>query len=348
MVHRVGIIGGGNISETHVRAAQTVADVQVAAIYGQARERVHRLAESCGARAYNDLNAFFDREQLDVVLIGSPSGLHATHGIEAARRGIHVLVEKPLDISTARADQLIAECERNGVQLGVFFQDRATPDFCRLKEMIERGELGRLLLASGRVKWYRPPEYYAHSRWRGTWALDGGGALINQAIHTVDLLLWLVGPVARVYARHATLLHDIEVEDTLVATLEFASGALGTLEAATSVYPGYPRRVEITGSQGTVIIEQSSVTAAHLRAGSQSWAANELSSGSATSPVVADASGHRRVLEDFLRAVETGGRPCCDGREGRRSLELVEALYFAARTGQPVSLVDRSAQHSAS
>lgn len=344
MIHRVGIIGGGNISQTHVRAAQAVAGVEVVAIYGQARERVHQLADECGARAYDDLNSFFEREQLDVVLIGSPSGLHAAHGIEAARRGIHVLVEKPLDISTARADELIAECERNGVQLGVFFQDRATPDFARLKERIERGEVGRLLLASGRVKWYRPPEYYARSRWRGTRALDGGGALINQAIHTVDLLLWLVGPVARVQARAATLLHDIEVEDTLVATLEFTSGALGTLEAATSVYPGYPRRVELTGDQGTVIIEQNRVVAAHLRSGGGDWTADERTTEreSAASPVVADASGHRRVLEDFLRAVETGGQPLCDGREGRRSLELVEALYLAARTAQPVSLADKS------
>jgi len=191
------------------------------------------------------------------------------------------------------------------------------------------------------VKWYRPAEYYGNSRWRGRLALDGGGALMNQGIHTIDLLLWLLGDVRRVYAKSLTALHDIESEDTLVATLEFVNGAIGTLEAATSVYPGYDRRVEITGSEGTVIFEHDRVVAADLK--------NSLSGGfqtapadtnrSASSPIVSDVSGHKRIIEDFINAIQTNGTPKCDGYEGKRSVVLVEAIYESARSNQPVDVL---------
>lgn len=239
---------------------------------------------------------------------------------------------------------LIKACERAGLKLGVCFQDRVAPDIARLKQIVDAGRLGKPILVSGRVKWYRPPEYYRDSRWRGTSALDGGGALINQGVHTVDLLLWLMGNVARVNAKAITALHDIEVEDTVVATLQFANGAIGSLEAATSAYPGYPRRIEFTGSEGTIIIEDNQIVAADLRnAGEDMVRAQGPPKGAstnvrATSPVVSDVSGHKRILEDFLRAIETDGKPACDGYEGRRSVELVQAIYESSRTGESVTL----------
>ena len=208
-----------------------------------------------------------------------------------------------------------------------------------MKRLVDSGVLGRPILADARVRWYRPPEYYAKSRWRGTLALDGGGALINQGVHTVDLLVWLLGDVARVQARRATALHAIEAEDTLVALLEFANGALGVLETATSIYPGYPRRLELTGSEGTLILEQDRLVGAHLLTPhiDLTGMENEGPSESTSSPVVADARGHQAVLEDFIRAIENRSRPVCDGREARRSLALVEAIYAACRTGDRVS-----------
>ena len=339
MIH-VGILGGGNISETHARAAVETEGVRVAAVCGPNRERVARLCGLYGGAAYERLEDFLDHRPLDAVLVGSPSGLHAEQGTAAARRGLHVLVEKPIDITAERADALILECERAGVKLGVFFQDRVAPDVRRLKGMLEDGVLGRPLLASARVKWYRPPEYYAGSRWRGTWALDGGGALMNQGVHTADLLLWLLGDVRRVYAKAVTSLHGIEVEDTVVATLEFESGAVGTLEATTAAYPGYPRRVELTGTEGTVVLEGDRLVASDLRTPHADATAPSGASAnpSASSPVVSDVRGHRKILEDFVRAIETGGTPLCDGREARRSVELVEAVYESSRTGRAVSL----------
>lgn len=339
-VKHVGIVGAGNISETHARAASELEGVSVAAVYGQNRERASRLAADYGAAVYESLDALLAHEPLDLVLIGSPSGLHAEQGIAAARRGLHVLVEKPLDTTTERADSLVEECERARVKLGVFFQDRAAPDIARTKSLVEAGALGKPILASGRVRWYRPPEYYAGSKWRGTWALDGGGALMNQGVHTVDLLLWLMGDVRRVYARAVTALHEIEVEDTVVATLEFESGAVGTLEAATSVYPGYRRRVELTGSEGTLTLEHDRLVAADLKSAPADLdtTSEENASPSAASPVVSDVRGHRAVLADFLRAVADDRPLLCDGREARRSVELVRAIYESSRTGQPIKI----------
>ena len=339
MTIHVGLIGGGNISATHARAARALPGVEIAAIYGTNEEKVRRLCAEHGAKAYSDFERFLDHQPLDMVAIGSPSSLHAAQGIAAARRGLHVLTEKPIDISTSQTDALIAETAKAGVKLGVFFQDRFKPDILRVKHWMDAKILGKPILADARVKWFRPAEYYADSQWRGTFSLDGGGALINQAVHTVDLLLWLFGDVVSVQALSKTALHAIEAEDTLVALLEFASGAMGVLQATTSVFPGYPRRLELTGSEGTVIIEHDRLIAADLRnppADSQSQGNDRNSS--ASSPVVSDMRGHQAVLEDFIRAMATGIGPRCSGPEGRRSVVLVEAIYMACRTGKRVPL----------
>jgi predicted dehydrogenase len=306
---RIGIIGAGGISDTHVRAARAIDGVRVVAVYGANAAKTQRLAASAGAVAYSDLDTFLSHP-MDMVAIGSPSGLHAEQAIAAARRGLHVLVEKPLDITTTRIDRLLSEADRAGIRVGVFFQDRMQPEVVALKARLDAGDIGTPLFAQGQVRWYRPPEYYAASRWRGTWALDGGGALMNQGIHTVDLVQWLLGPVARVTGRTATRLHAIEVEDTAVALLEFANGAMGTIEATTAAFPGFPRRIEITGTKGSLVHEDPPRPA-----------------------VVGDATPHRRVLEDFIDALGSGRKPACDGVEGRRSVALIEAIYRSSKSG---------------
>src|SRR6266705_2662709 len=247
MTTHIGLIGGGSITETHARAARAIPGVEVSAIHGTNAEKIARLCREHGGTPYQDFDAFLKHRPMDLVIIGSPSGLHATQGIAAARSGLHVLTEKPIEISTARADALIAAAGQSRVQLGVIFQDRLKPHIRQLKNWLDQGLLGRLLIVDARVKWYRPPEYYANSRWRGTLALDGGGALINQGVHTVDLLLWLFGDVSSVQATVRSAQHAIEVEDPALASLEFAKGPLCSLLATTAAYPGYPRRVEITG-----------------------------------------------------------------------------------------------------
>ena len=306
---RIGIIGGGGISGTHVRAAQGIAGVEVVAVYGYNRDKTAALAASAGAAAYDDLTTFLGHP-MDAVAIGSPSGLHAEQAIAAVRRGLHVLVEKPLDVTTAKIDALIAEADAANVRVGVIFQERLLPEIVALKQRIDDGEFGMPLFISGQMHWYRPPEYYAASKWRGTAALDGGGVLINQGIHTLDLMLHLFGPVRRVSGRTATRLHAIQVEDTAAALIEFESGAMGLFEGTTAAFPGFPRRLEITGSKGRTVHEDPARPA-----------------------MVADAAPHARVFTDFAAAIKAGRAPMCDAREGRRSVALIEAIYRSARSG---------------
>jgi UDP-N-acetyl-2-amino-2-deoxyglucuronate dehydrogenase len=340
MTTYIGLIGGGNISETHARAAGAIPDVKIAAIFGTNRAKVDRLCRDYGGKPYNDFEMFLAHRPMDLVAIGSPSGLHAEQGIAAAQLGLHVLTEKPIDTRVERADTFIAEAQRQGVKLGVFFQDRCKPDIVHVKAAVDAGALGKPILADARVKWYRAPDYYVNSRWRGTGALDGGGVLINQAVHTLDLMLWIFGDITSVQATSRTALHKIEMEDTLVAILEFRNGAVGILQAATSVFPGYPRRLELSGSEGTLIIEQDRLLAADLKSPGNallksSQADENLSS---SSPVVNDSRGHQAVLEDFLQAIRTNTEPRCNGKEGRRSLAAVQAIYEACRSGRRVNM----------
>jgi UDP-N-acetyl-2-amino-2-deoxyglucuronate dehydrogenase len=330
---RVGLLGAGNISDTHARAARAIDGVEIAAVCGANRDKVARLANTYGGVAYDDLDGFLAHRPMDVVAIGSPSGLHAEQTIKVMRHGLHVLVEKPLDVTTSKVDAVIAEAARAGVKVGVFFQDRLRPDVVAMKKLIDAGRLGKPVFASGRVKWYRPPEYYGVSRWRGTLALDGGGALMNQAIHTVDLLQWLFGPVAEVCARTATRIHSIEAEDTAAAVLRFENGALGVIEATTSVFPGYARRVEVSGAEGTLILEGDRLIAADLRSPVDVGTASATDLESTASPVVSDCTPHQHVFEDFIRAIKTNSTPACDAREGRASVAIVEAVYRSARDG---------------
>jgi UDP-N-acetyl-2-amino-2-deoxyglucuronate dehydrogenase len=332
---RVGILGGGGISDTHARAVRSCDGLEVVAFCGENAARTEGLAKQHEAVAYSRLDEFLAHRPMQAVVIGSPSGLHAQQGIAAVERGLHVLVEKPIDIRTDRAAALVEAAARAGVTLGVIFQDRTKPAFVRLREAIRQGALGQMLVASASVKWYRPPEYYAASRWRGTLALDGGAALINQGIHTVDLLRWLLGPVARVKAQVATRMHAIEGEDVALALLEFASGVVATLEVTTCAFPGYPRRLELTGTAGTVLVSGDEVVAADLRSPRPDLVSGNARpvAANAASPLVSDVSAHAAVIQDFAEAVRSGRAPLCDGRDGAASLAVVEAIYAAGRVG---------------
>jgi predicted dehydrogenase len=336
MLH-AGFTGGGNITETHIRAA-AAAGLNISAIYGTNSAKVAALAQKYGGEAYTDFDRFLIHKPMDVAMLGSPSALHSHEGIAAARCGLHVLTEKPIDVTVERADALIKAARGAGVKLGVFFQDRLKPDILRMKDWVNSGKLGRPILVEAAVKWYRPPEYYSGSRWRGTLALDGGGALMNQGIHTVDLLIYLLGDITRVQSVTRTALHLIESEDTCVATLEFANGAVGVLHATTAAYPGYPRCLEITGTEGTLRIEQDRITRLDLR--NLSTLADQIEpadqNASASSPIVSDIRGHQRIIEDFVQAIETGRDPVCDGEEGRRSIAVIEAIYQAAQARDAV------------
>lgn len=335
---RVGILGGGNISETHLQACLQLERVQVVAVCGTNERKVRALSNSAGAEAYLHLERFLNHHPMEIVLIGSPSGLHAEQGMAAARQGKHLLIEKPLDIKTQRIDELMETVARTGVRLGVFLQERAAADLQRVKRMLDDGKLGKGLVAAAELLWSRNSEYYADSRWRGTWELDGGGALMNQGIHTVDLLLWFFGPISQVSAFCRTQMHAIETEDTVAAILEFEAGPVAALSVTTTAFPGLPRRIVIVGDQGTIQIEGSFLKSFEAKGQTPEIGGKQMGSERRDSPRISDSAGHRIVLEDFLEALEQDRAPLCDGAAARKSVEIVEAIYEASRTGSVVKL----------
>ncbi len=328
----IGILGCGNVAKVHAEAILRVPRLKLVSVCSRSASSAERLASRYGVPALTDLRGFLSNASLHAVSICTPNGTHCDLGCAVARAGKHVLVEKPIDVSLEKADALIHTCKEAGVKLGVAFQSRHLDAPRILKSALQGGRLGRPVMASAYVKWYRTPEYYASAEWRGTLALDGGGALINQAIHTVDLLGWIAGPVAKVASFSGRRIHaQMEGEDTLVAALRFESGALGVVEAATSVYPGFKRRIEITGTEGTIVLDGDNISVWSLRDGSASPAppAAEVSNGSAD-PMAIDCEGHRRVMADFADSILMKRSPLVDGHEGRMALELVRAIYAAA------------------
>ncbi len=264
--------------------------------------------------------------------------------------GKHVVVEKPLEITVPRCDAIIRACDETGVRLCAIFPSRYSPANLALKAAINEGRFGRLTLGDTYVKWWRTQEYYDSGKWRGTWELDGGGALMNQAIHNVDLLQWLMGDVESVQAMTATLVHErIEVEDSAVAVIRFKSGALGVIEASTGAYPGLLKRTEIHGENGSARVEQDDVTLWTFReerpGDAEILAPKGVTTGGAGDPKAISHAGHREQLTDFLQAIETGKPSLVDGREGRKSVEIIRAIYRSSRLGTAVQIpLDDSAE----
>jgi UDP-N-acetyl-2-amino-2-deoxyglucuronate dehydrogenase len=333
-----GIVSGGMIGKVHAEAINAIPGAKLVAVWSRDETRGHDLAAKYQATSYTDYAQFLAHPGLNIVNVCSPSGLHLDHGQAAAEAGKHVLVEKPIEINLERADALIAACEKAGVKLGVIFQSRFLPMVQQMKAAIEAGKLGRLILGDAYVKWYRAPEYYADS-WHGTMALDGGGALINQAIHTIDLLRWMMGPVESAMAMKKALRYpNIEAEDTLVGNLQFANGALGAVVATTSVKPGFKRRVEISGERGTIILDGDAISVWDIEGESSApGAAAQITDGS-SNPAAISTEGHRLQIEDMLHAVRENQEPIINGHEGRKSLEVVTALYQAATERRFVTL----------
>ena len=334
-----GIVGGGMIGAVQAAASQQISGAKLVAVCGRDETRTAEFAAKFGCASYTDYGQFLQHPGLHVVNICTPSGSHADLGIRAAKAGKHVLAEKPIETTLEKADALIEACDCAGVKLGVIFQSRFLPAVQRIKQAIDEGRLGKLMIGDALVKWYRAPEYYAPGTWRGTLKMDGGGALINQAIHTVDLLRWVMGPAESAFAMKAALRYPhIEAEDTLVGNVKFQNGALGVIQATTSAQPGFKRRLEISGERGTVILDGDAISVWAIDGEDGNLGeAEQLTDGSAN-PAAISNEGHRRQIEDMMHAVIENRAPMIDGREGRKSLELVMALYAAANEGKPVRL----------
>jgi predicted dehydrogenase len=334
------------IANFHAKAIADVRGARLVACYDAVPAAADRLAEAQGCRAYHRLDAMLADPAVDVVTIGTPSGAHLEPAVAAARAGKHVIVEKPLEITLARCDRIIRECAKNKVKISAIFPSRFHRASVQLKRAVDAGRFGRLTLGEAYVKWFRTQAYYDSGAWRGTWELDGGGALMNQAIHSVDILTWLMGPVVEITAQAGLLAHErIAVEDTVVATLKFKNGALGVIEATTAAFPGYLKRIEVHGSEGSAAMEEEDVVAwdfAKSAAGDtavhQRMAERISTAGGANDPSAIGHHGHTEQFRDVLDAIRKNRKPAIDGHEGRRSVEIILAIYKAAETGKSIKL----------
>jgi len=341
-----GIIGCGMIARFHAHAIEELKGAKLVGCFDTFPQSADRLAEEVGCKAYHKLDDMLANPKIHIVTVGTPSGAHMEPAVAAAKAGKHVIVEKPLEITLKRCDAIIAACDRSRVKLSTIFPSRFHDGSRELKRAVDAGRFGRLALGDSYVKWFRTQAYYDSGAWRGTWELDGGGALMNQAVHSVDLLTWLMGPVAEVHAQTATLAHKrIAVEDTAVAAMRFANGALGVVEASTAAYPGYLKRIEISGSEGSAVLEEEDITRWDFARSQRRDEAIRLrmlerrsTGGGAADPKAIGHHGHARQFADVLKAIRTGGTPEIDGLEGRRSIEIILAIYKSAESGRPVSL----------
>lgn len=319
------IYGCGMISDVHALAAKSLDGAELVGCADIAKARADAFAEKYGIKAYETLEDMLADKEVDVVCICTPNGTHAELAIKVLQAGKNVILEKPMAITTKECDDIIAEAEKSKGKIMVISQMRTAPDIIRAKELVQSGAIGKLILCDLYMKFYRDPSYYKGS-WRGTLKMDGGGALINQGIHGVDILQYIAGPISKTKSLVKTLLHDIEAEDTLVSAIEFESGAIGVIEATTSVNPGYDREIKIHGSRGTIEICQTCIERLVID-GIEQECNKFVSRGDSNSPSTVTHEEHAKQYEAFIRAINGEDVEYVNQYEGRKAVDIIERIY---------------------
>ncbi len=341
-VYGFGIVGCGVIAPTHAAAIARLDNARLVAACNRGEEKGRAFAREWNCEYYQDLNEMVAREDIFACNILTPSGLHAELGKICAKAGKHVIFTKPIDVTLEAIDDLIDTARTNGVLVGATHQNRSYPVYLRVKRAIDDGKLGRLLYGNAIVPWYRTDEYYSRG-WQGTWKLDGGGALMNQSIHYIDLLLWFMGDVASVCGFSDHLAHDIETEDCGSAALKFTSGAQGLIQGTTCTYKGHPARIEIHGTKGNVLIVGDEISIWQIdgeeeiinpQAGMSLTATSDPKAGMQENAVIS----HAEQIGDVITAFEEGREPILNGQEARRAVEVILAIYESSRDDTVVKL----------
>jgi len=346
MTYGFGIVGLGLIAEFHAKAIKAMKKGKLVACCSRSQAKVDIFATKYNCTGYSSIKEFCSHPGLDIVTICTPSGAHLEPSLKIAKVGKQLIVEKPLEISLERCDKIIEVCEKNKVKLAGIFPSRFHDITKVIKSEIDEGRFGKLVLGDAYVKWYRSQEYYNRGGWHGTWELDGGGALMNQSIHAIDLLQYFMGPVEEVQSFTETIGHKrIKVEDNAVAIIRFKNGALGVIEGSTSVYPGFLKRIEISGTKGSAIMEEENLKGWSFvnekledKIIRKRFAIKTEIGGGAANPAAIGFHGHQRQFEDMVRALETDSKPLVDGYEARKAVEIILAIYKSAREGKKVKL----------
>ncbi|MDR0709597.1 MAG: Gfo/Idh/MocA family oxidoreductase [Spirochaetaceae bacterium] len=333
-----GIVGAGMIAGIHAQAIESVEDAYLAGVYDLIPENAARFAADRRCKAYASYQDMLSDPAVCAVSVCTPSGLHFDNAFRAIQAGRHILIEKPMCLNLKDADELIGAGKAAGVLISVVSQLRFSPDIAKLKKALEDGVFGRIVLADILMKYYRTEEYYRGSAWHGTLGVDGGGALMNQGIHGVDLLVHLCGPVRSVAAHSRTMVHPIETEDVIAVLLEFESGALGVIEASTAAYPGSPRRLEISGEYGTAVLEENRIVSWKTVNGDEAIQPSGAGTSGANDPKAIGFRDHAKQIGNMVAAINGEEDLVIDGGQGRIPLSVILAAYKSAeRDGGKIS-----------
>jgi len=335
---KIGIVGCGTISDIHAQAINGAEGCELTAVFTSDKNKNKNIIMKYEVDVYNEYEKFLSSNLFDTVSICTPSGTHLEYAIPVAENRLHLIIEKPLEVTLSRAKQIIQACEHHNVKLTVIYQNRYLDAVGNIKSLLDKNKLGKIIHASAYIKWFRSQEYYESVAWRGTRALDGGGVLINQAIHTIDLLQYFVGNISTVTGFVDTLNHEkIEAEDSAVAILKFENGALGTIEASTCIQPAESRRIEIHGTKGTVILDGDN--AIIKKVGEEVSGKTKISFAGADSPMSNfDIKPHKKQFEEIALMIKNNGKPSVSGLESLKSLVIVQAIYKSSNEGRVVSL----------
>lgn len=335
----IAIIGCSLIAHTHVTALKEIPEANICGVWNRTPERMAEFASKYQLKTYADYQEVLDDPSVDTVLITLAPGVHVDYALKAVAAGKNIILEKPMDIDVAKCLRLIEECRKNGLGLAVIFQNRYTAAARSVKQALDQGLLGKVFLADAYIKWYRSPEYYRSGQWRGTWELEGGGALINQAIHTIDLVQWFMGGAVSVQGMIRTATHAIQTEDLGIGLVEYANGAIGVIEGSTAITPGYKERVEIHGTKGTIVLEGGNIREWKVEGCREAdWVMPEkISFGDTNSPAISYVN-HKAQFEEIVRAFIAGRDPLVTGEEGLKSLQIVRGIYDSSRTGERIRL----------
>jgi len=335
----LGIVGCGTISDIHAQAILACGNALLVCVFSRDRKKAQLVGEKYGVPFFTEWEEFICHNKLEVVSICTPNGTHLEYVQKVAEAGKHVVIEKPIEVTIERGKKIVDLCRKNGVRLAVIFQNRFLPAVQRIREIIEKGELGRIFHGSAYIKWYRDQAYYDSGLWRGTVQLDGGGCLINQSIHSIDLLQWFMGEVESVYGLTGIFAHkNIEGEDNAAAVLRFSSGAIGVIEGSTSIQPAMDRKIEIHGEKGTATLSGDSVEISIGQTITKNKNAKSNGSGAASPLAGFCIEPHRRQFEAIIDAINKNEDPPVTGKESLKSLAIVQAVYLSAKTGLPVKM----------
>lgn len=346
MKHGFGIIGAGAIAEVHARSIDTIMEAQLIGVYDHNPDKAIAFSLKYNCKAFETADELCNDDRIDMVCICTPSGLHLEPALTAVNAGKHCIIEKPLEISLERCDKIINAGIKHNVMISGIFPMRFSKVNIELKKAIDAGRFGRIVMGDAYIKWFRTPEYYKDVKWRSNLRSSGGGAIMNQGIHSVDLLRWFMGKVEAVCAFTGILGHDgIEVEDVAAATMRFENGAIGVIEASTAVNPGFYRKIEILGTNGSAVIEEEKILTWKFAKETdadekirEKFSSNNSSGGGVSDPTAISDIGHLRQLLDIIKSVDNGHPPAIDALEARKAVELVLAIYASARNKRIVYL----------